>query len=109
MKKRRRNLTLLSPTSKRKINLSNAPPCLPLLDLRVEPVVAHRLPHSPVLADFPHTVLQERGFAKIECTTRAGGIYQISSSRCIRSQGILPGSRLRRFNQKRQLLITRQR
>src|ERR1041385_211469 len=79
------------------------------LDLRVEPVVAHRLPHSPVLADFPHTVLQERGFAKIECTTRAGGIYQISSRRCIRSQGILPGSRLRRFNQKRQLLITRQR
>ena len=27
--------------------------------LRVEPVVAHRLPHSPVLAQLRHTVLRE--------------------------------------------------
>jgi hypothetical protein len=29
-------------------------------DIRLEPVVTHRLPHRPVRADFPHTVLRIR-------------------------------------------------
>ena len=34
------------------------------LKFRVEPAVARRLPHRPVLAVCPHTVLQKHGFAK---------------------------------------------
>ena len=76
---------------------------------RVEPAVARRLPHRPVLAVCPHTVLQKHGFAKTECTTLAGGRYQKASRRCIRSHDMLPWSRSRRFNQYLHCRITCQR